>query len=66
MSRPLSLTEQQQLRDEMHRARQMAVHMDRLIDALAPSRTKSFHDDSDTCQRCGRKHRGDGCRCSDY
>ncbi len=65
MKTGLSLIEQQQMRDELHRARQMAQHMDLLIEALAPHRPRDFHDDSDTCPRCGVKHRGTGCRCSE-
>lgn len=66
MNRELSLTEKRQLRDEMRRARQMAAHMDFLIDALAPSRPRSFRDDSDCCPHCGKKHRGGfGCTCGD-
>lgn len=26
---------------------------------------KPWSDDSDTCQRCGAKHRGTGCNCGD-
>ena len=34
-----------------------------LIQELYPE--KAAHDDADTCQRCGAKHRGDGCRCNE-
>ena len=49
---PLTETERRQLRDELHWARQMGRHMDRVIDALMS--TTTYEIDA-TCVRCGKR-----------
>ena len=46
---------------ELAKARAVARQFDAVLAAL----DRTFHDVSDTCQRCGAKHRGTGCRCSE-
>ena len=50
-----------QVAADLRNARLMA----QMFDVIFGKPARDFHDDADTCQRCGAKHRGTGCRCTE-